>query len=324
MSLNIKTIGVLTSGGDAPGMNAAVRAVVRTAIFKGMRVFGIRSGYHGLLHNDIFEMNIRSVSEIIHRGGTTLYTARSTEFATRAGVLRAKEVCEQNGIDALVVIGGDGTFRGGLDLTRVGIPCVGIPATIDNDIACSDYSIGFDTALDTAIEMVDRLRDTIASHNRCSVVEVMGNDAGHLAAHIGLSTGALATIVPEIKCDIDRDIIDRMLYTQRSGKKHFIIIVAEGCGLTNEIAEAIRSRTGIESRVTVLGHVQRGGRPTGRDRVMATEMGHHAVELLAEGKGGRVVAFKHGQIMDFDFEEALSMKKSLDLRAFNISNMISL
>ena len=320
----INCIEILTSGGDAPGMNAAVRAVVRTAIFKGMRVFGIRSGYQGLMNNDIFEMNIRSVSEIIHRGGTALYTARSKEFATRAGVLRAKEICEQRGIDALVVIGGDGTFRGGLDLTRVGIPCVGVPATIDNDIACSDYSIGFDTALDTAIEMVDRLRDTIASHNRCSVVEVMGHEAGHLAAHIGLSTGALATIVPEIKCDIDRDIIDRMLLTQRSGKKHFIIIVAEGCGITNEIAEAIRSRAGIDTRVTVLGHVQRGGSPTGRDRVMATEMGHYAVELLADGKGGRVVAYKHGQIMDFDFEEALSMKKSLDLNAFNISNKISL
>ncbi len=324
MSLNIKTIGVLTSGGDAPGMNAAIRAVVRTAIFKGIRVYGIRRGYAGLLNNDVFEMNIRSVSEIIQRGGTTLYTARSAEFATRAGVRKAKEICELNGIDGLVCIGGDGTFRGALDLSRLGVACIGVPATIDNDIACTDYTIGFDTACNTAVEMIDKLRDTISSHDRCSVVEVMGHKDGTLAANIGLACGAMVTLVPEVKFDLEKDVIDRMLYTQRSGKTHFIVVMAEGCGKSNEVADFIKSRTGIDTRVTVLGHVQRGGTPNARDRVMATRMGYYAAELLADGKTNRVVVFKHGQIMDFDIEEALAMKKSLDMEMFKISNTISL
>ena len=324
MALDIKSIGVLTSGGDAPGMNAAIRAVVRAAIFKGIRVYGIRRGYAGLLNNDVFEMNIRSVSEIIHRGGTTLYTARSPEFATRAGVRKAKEILEMNGIDGLVCIGGDGTFRGALDLCRLGVSCIGVPATIDNDIACTDYTIGFDTAANTAMEMIDKLRDTISSHDRCSIVEVMGRNDGTLAANIGLSCGAMATLVPEVKYDLEKDVIDRMLYTQRSGKSHFIIVMAEGCGASAEAAEFIKARTGIDTRITVLGHVQRGGSPTARDRVMATRMGYYAAQLLADGKTGRVVVFKHGQIMDLDFEEALAMKKSLDMEACRISNSISL
>ena len=324
MSVDIKAIGVLTSGGDAPGMNAAIRSVVRTAIYKGIRVYGIRRGYAGLLNNDIYEMNIRSVSEIIHRGGTMLYTSRSDEFATRQGIQRAKEVCQQNGIDALVTIGGDGTFRGAHDFSEVGVPCIGIPGTIDNDIACSDYTLGYDTALNTAIEMIDKLRDTIQSHDRCSVVEVMGHKAGYLAADIGIACGALATLVPEVKYDIDRDVVERMLYTQRSGKSHFIIVMAEGAGDSNEVASEIKTKTGIDTRVTVLGHVQRGGSPNGQDRIMATRMGYHAVELLANGTTNRVIAFKHGQIMDFDIEEALSMKKNLDMELFTISKMISL
>ena len=324
MSVEIKTIGVLTSGGDAPGMNAAIRAVARTAIYKGMRVYGIRKGYAGLLANDMFEMNIRSVSEILHRGGTMLYTARCLEFNSREGVQKAKEICLKNGIDGLVCIGGDGTFRGALDLSRAGIPCIGVPGTIDNDIACSDYTIGYDTAINTAVEMIDKLRDTIQSHARCSVVEVMGNKVGFLAQNIGIACGALMTLVPEIKYDLDRDVVERILYTQRSGKTHFIIVMAEGCGSSQDVADFIQTRTGIETRVTVLGHVQRGGIPTARDRVMATEMGYRAVELLENGLGSRVVVYKHGEIMDFDIEEALAMNRTLDLSRFEMTKMISL
>lgn len=324
MSVEIKTIGVLTSGGDAPGMNAAVRAVARTAIYKGMRVFGIRKGYAGLLANDMFEMNIRSVSEILHRGGTMLYTARCLEFNSSEGVQKAKDICIKNGIDGLVCIGGDGTFRGALDLSRAGIPCIGVPGTIDNDIGCTEYTIGYDTAINTAVEMIDKLRDTIQSHARCSVVEVMGHEVGFLAQSIGIACGALMTLVPEVKYDLDRDVVERILYTQRSGKTHFIIVMAEGCGSSQDVADFIQTRTGIETRVTVLGHVQRGGIPTARDRVMATEMGSKAVELLENGQGSRVVVYKHGEIMDLDIEEALAMKRSLDLSKFEMTKMISL
>lgn len=324
MSVEIKTIGVLTSGGDAPGMNAAVRAVARTAIYKGMRVYGIRKGYAGLLANDMFEMNIRSVSEILHRGGTMLYTARCLEFNSTEGVQKAKDICVKNGIDGLVCIGGDGTFRGALDLSRAGIPCIGVPGTIDNDIACTEYTIGYDTAINTAVEMIDKLRDTIQSHARCSVVEVMGHKVGFLAQSIGIASGALMTLVPEVKYDLDRDVVERILYTQRSGKTHFIIVMAEGCGSSQDVADFIQTRTGIETRVTVLGHVQRGGIPTARDRVMATEMGYKAVELLEDGKGSRVVVFKHGEIMDLDIEEALAMNRTLDLSKFEMTKMISL
>jgi len=323
MANEIKTIGVLTSGGDSPGMNACIRAVARGALFKGMRVMGVRRGYVGLLNNDMFEMHIRSVSESIHRGGTILYSARSAEFATDEGLERAKQVCVENGIDGLVTIGGDGTFRGARDLCDRGVSCIGIPGTIDNDINCTDYTIGFDTAMNTAMELVDKLRDTTQSHNRCSVVEVMGHNTGYLAINIGVACGALSIIVPEQQYDLERDIISRMLHTQRTGKKHFIVIMAEGCGSAYELAKEIEDRTGIVSRATILGHVQRGGTPTIRDRLMATEMGFHAVELLEQGASNRVVAYRGGVITDFDITEALNMKKTVDNKLLEMSQMIS-
>lgn len=323
MSNEIKTIGILTSGGDAPGMNAAIRAVARAAIYKGMRVMGIRRGYNGLLTGDMYEMHIRSVSEIIHRGGTILYTARCKEFETEEGLEKAKQVCIENGIDGLVTIGGDGTFRGARDMCDRGVSCVCLPGTIDNDIACSDYTIGFDTAMNTALELVDKLRDTTQSHNRCSVVEVMGHRSGYLACNIGVACGALSIIVPEIEFDVERDIVNRMLYTQRTGKKHFIVVMAEGCGSASELSAEIEKRTGIETRATILGHVQRGGSPTIRDRVMASEMGFHAVELLEQGIGNRVVAYSKGVITDYDISEALEMKKALNRTLLEMSQMIS-
>ncbi|MEG0750794.1 MAG: 6-phosphofructokinase [Oscillospiraceae bacterium] len=319
-----KTIGILTSGGDAPGMNAVIRAVARAAIFRGMRVVGVRRGYNGLITGDIFEMNIRSVSEIIHRGGTVLYTDRCLEFQTPEGVATAVATCKEHGIEGLVTVGGDGTFRGARDICSSGISCIGIPATIDNDIACSDYTIGFDTALNTATEMVDKLRDTTQSHNRCSVVEVMGHRSGYLAINTGVACGALTIIVPELEYDFERDVIERMIHTQRTGKRHFIIVMAEGCGSAYELAKKIEERTGIVTRATILGHVQRGGTPTNRDRVMASRMGFHAVELLEQGIGNRVVAYKHGEITDFDITDALEMKKAIDLKLLRMSEMISI
>lgn len=289
--MSTKKIAVLTSGGDAPGMNAALRAVVRAGISYGMEVYGVRRGYNGLLNGDMFPMNLRSVSDIIHRGGTFLYTARSPEYNTPAGVKKAADKCREMGIDGVVVIGGDGSFRGARDLTNAGIPCIGIPGTIDNDIACTEYTVGFDTAMNTAMEMVDRLRDTTESHDRCSVVEVMGRRCGDIALQTGIAVGATAILVPEVPYDFERDVIQRMKFTQKTGKKHFIIIVAEGVGGVDKLAKDIQEQTGIESRATVLGHVQRGGSPTLRDRVMASRMGYHAVELLDKGIGNRVVAY---------------------------------
>lgn len=324
MSNEIKTIGVLTSGGDAPGMNAAIRAVVRSALYKGMRVMGIRRGFNGLITSDMYEMHIRSVSEIIHRGGTILYTARSKEFETEEGMEKARQVCLENGIDGLVTIGGDGTFRGARDMCDRGIACIGIPGTIDNDVSCSDYTIGFDTAMNTAMEMVDKLRDTTQSHNRCSVVEVMGHNSGYLASEVGIACGALTIILPEVEFDIDRDIVNRMLHTQRTGKKHFIIIKAEGsAGDANELSAEIQKRTGVDTRATILGHVQRGGRPTIRDRVMASEMGFHAVNLLEQGIGNRVVAYKNGEITDFGITEGLAMTKTINKQLLEMSLQIS-
>ncbi|NLL92273.1 MAG: 6-phosphofructokinase [Ruminococcaceae bacterium] len=324
MTQEFKTIGILTSGGDAPGMNAAIRSVARSAIYKGFRVIGIRRGYHGLINEDMFEMNIRSVSEIIHRGGTVLYTARSPEFKTKAVLEEAKEICERNGIDVLVCIGGDGTMRGALALSEVGIPCVGIPGTIDNDLGCSDYTIGYDTAMNTAMEMIDNLRDTAQSHDRCSVVEVMGRNAGYLAVTTGVACGALAILVPEIPYDLDKDVIEKMLFTKGIGKRHFIVIVAEGSGSAVEIAEFIESRSGIEATPTVLGHVQRGGRPTTRDRHLASIMGFRAVELISSGVANRVIAHKFGKIVDFDIAEALKMKKTIDPTLLEMSQRISI
>ena len=324
MGIEMKTIGVLTSGGDAPGMNAAVRAVVRSAINKGMRVLGIRRGYSGLLTGDAFEMNLRSVSDIIQRGGTILYTARCPEFTTEEGQNRGVKMCQELGIDGLVVIGGDGSFRGARDLSVKGIPCVGIPGTIDNDIASTDYSIGFDTAVNTVLESVDRIRDTSQSHDRCSVVEVMGRGAGYIALHSGIACGALSVLVPEVPYDFQRDIVDKMKKTLKAGKQHFIIIVAEGVGHTQELTQRIEEATGITSRLTVLGYVQRGGVPTARERVMASRLGYRAVELLHNGIGNRVVGVQQDQIVDYDIVEALKMIKHFDIDLYKMANVISL
>ncbi len=320
----IKTIGVLTSGGDAPGMNPAIRAVVRAAIFNGFNVKGIRHGYNGLLKEDIFDMNLRSVSEIIHRGGTMLYTARSMEFMTEEGQEKAAANCRKHGIDALVVIGGDGSFRGALAMAKKGIKCIGIPGTIDNDIACSEYTIGFDTALNTAMDMIDKLRDTTQSHERCSVVEVMGRHAGYIAVNTAIATGALCVLVPEQSWDIDRDVVARIKETQAEGKKNFLIIVAEGAGKALKIAEEIQEKTGLDTRGTVLGHVQRGGSPSMRDRVVAAQMGVHAIELLQAGVYNRVVALKSDVVVDYDITEALNMHKDLDPMLVGVAKVISI
>jgi len=315
----MKTIGVLTSGGDAPGMNAAVRAVVRTAIAKGMKVKGIYRGWNGLIEGDIVDFGVRSVSDIIHRGGTVLYTARSPKFKTEEGMQAAIENCKKHGIEGIVVIGGDGSFRGARDLSLRGIPCVGVPGTIDNDIASTEYTIGFDTAMNTAMEMVDKLRDTTQSHDRCSVVEVMGRHAGFLALQCGISVGATAIIVPEVEYNLN-DVIAKIKASQTTGKQHFIIVVAEGVGGVEDIAKKIEEATGIESRATILGHVQRGGRPTVRDRVYATRFGYAAVELLDKGIGNRVVGMNHGEIVNYDIFEALNMKKPFDTEMFEVAS----
>lgn len=318
----IKKIGVLTSGGDAPGMNAAVRAVVRTALSKGMEVYGIRRGYVGLITGDIFQMDERSVSDIIHRGGTVLYTARCPEFRTEEGVEKARAKCEELGIEGLVVIGGDGSFRGAADLSAKGMLCVGIPGTIDNDIACTDYTIGFDTAMNTAMEMVDKLRDTSQSHDRCSVVEVMGRGAGHIAVNTGIACGATDIITKEVPYDIDK-IAKVMLEKKAKGKQHFVVIVAEGIGHSQEIATMLQEKTHIETRATILGHVQRGGNPTLRDRVEATRMGYYAVELLEQGVGNRVVGIKDSKLVDYDIQEALQMQKPYDEKLHHIAEQIA-
>ncbi len=322
----MKTIAVLTSGGDAPGMNAAVRAVVRTACENGIKVYGVVRGYNGLINGDFIEMNLRSVSDIIHRGGTMLYSARSPEFATEDGMRKAIRTCKEYGIDGVVVIGGDGSFRGARDLSERGIPCVGIPGTIDNDIACCDYTIGYDTCMNTIMDMVDRVRDTTESHDRCSVVEVMGRRAGWLALNSGIAVGATAILIPEVPFDIQRDVIERMRRTQATGKVHFLIIVAEGVGVNvTDLAKEIEEKTGVESRAMILGHVQRGGSPTVRDRVMASRMGHYAVKnVLMKGMGNRVVAAQKDEIVDYDIFEALNMKKHIDMNLYNLAHEISI
>ena len=320
----IKTIGVLTSGGDAPGMNAAIRAVVRAGCELGMKVYGIRRGYNGLMENDMFEMNLRSVSDIINRGGTILYSARSPRFKTDEGMQAAIRTCRERGIEGLVVIGGDGSFRGARDLSLKGLPCVAIPGTIDNDIGCCDYTIGYDTAMNTIMSMVDRIRDTAESHDRCAVVEVMGRGAGYLALSAGIACGATSILVPEIPYDFDRDVIERMKRTQRSGKVHFVIMVSEAIGGVDEMAKRIQAETGVESRATILGHVQRGGSPTAKDRIVASQMGHYAVQLLKNGIGNRVVACQKDNILDFDIFEALNMKSSIDVDMHKMAMEISI
>lgn len=319
----MKTIGVLTSGGDAPGMNAAVRAVVRTAISLGMNVKGIMRGYNGLIEGDIIDLDVRSVSDIIHRGGTFLYTARSPRFKTEEGIQEAIDTCKKEGIEGIVVIGGDGSYRGARDLSNRGIPCVGVPGTIDNDISSTEYTIGFDTAMNTAMEMVDKIRDTAQSHDRCSVVEVMGRHAGYIALQTGIAVGATAVLVPEVDTPIE-DVINKIKETQKTGKQHFIVVVAEGVGGVEEIAKQIEEATGIEARATILGHVQRGGSPTVRDRVRATQMGSAAVQLLNKGIGNRVICMRDGKITNEDIFEALNMKKEFDYDMLDVANHTSI
>ena len=320
----VKCIGVLTSGGDAPGMNAAIRSVVRTAISMGIKVYGIKRGYNGLIEGDLEEMDVRSVSDIINRGGTVLYTARSPKFKTEEGMQQAIDNCKKYGIEGVVVIGGDGSYRGARDLSLRGIPCVGIPGTIDNDISSTEYTIGFDTAMNTAMEMVDKLRDTTQSHERCSVVEVMGRRAGWIALQTGLAVGATSILVPEVPYDMDRDIIAPIRENLSTGKKHFIVVVAEGVGKVDEIAKYIQETTGVESRATVLGQVQRVGRPTVRDREVASRVGYHAVKLLSEGIGNRVVSLRADVIVNDDIFEALNMKKDFDVETYELAKIISI
>lgn len=319
-----KSIAVLTSGGDAPGMNAAVRSVVRAAMYRGMKVIGVYRGYNGLLNKDVKELDLRSVSDTINRGGTVLYTARSEEFKTPEGIEKAAKNCRELGIDGLVVIGGDGSFRGARKLSLAGIPCVGIPGTIDNDISCSEYTVGFDTAMNTAMEMVDKIRDTAQSHDRCSVVEVMGRRCGDIALQTGIACGATSILVPEIECDIERDVISKIYEQKSTGKKHFIIVVAEGVGGVEDLAKYIEKRTGIETRATILGHVQRGGSPTLRDRVIATAMGADAVRLLEKGIGNRVIALKDGRTIDYDILEALEMEREFDKELYQTAMEVSI
>ena len=318
-----KKIAVLTSGGDAPGMNAAVRAVVRTAISFGMEVFGVKRGYNGLLHGEVERMYLRSVSNIIQHGGTALFTARSPEFNTPEGVEKAAANCREMGIDGVVVIGGDGSFRGARDLSNAGIPCIGVPGTIDNDISSSEYTIGYDTAMNTAMDMIDRIRDTTESHDRCSVVEVMGRRCGDIALNTGIAVGAIATLVPEVEIDFERDLIERIKFAQQTGKRHFIVVVAGGVGHTEELCKRIQEETGIESRATILGHVQRGGSPTLRDRVVGSQMGYHAVELLRDGKSNRVVVMQGERITDSDTTEAQNMPRVFDEKLYEISQNLS-
>lgn len=320
----VKKIGVLTSGGDSPGMNAVVRAVVRSANEFGLKVVGVCRGYNGLMNGDCIELDNRSVGDIIQRGGTMLYTARCLEFMELAGQQQGYEMAKKLGLDGLVVVGGDGSFRGAAALSRLGLPTVGIPGTIDNDIVCTDYSIGFDTACNIAMEAVDRLRDTTQSHEKCSLVEVMGRHAGHLALNVGVATGATAVLIPEKEYNLKEDISEKILAAQKSGKTHHIIIVAEGCKDTvAEIAKQIEADTGISSRLTVLGHIQRGGAPTVVDRVNATKMGYHAVELLEAGIGNRLVSIKDDHVVDFDIAEGLAMKKSIDEKLYNVCRIVS-
>ena len=312
MESKVKRIGVLTSGGDAPGMNAAIRSVVRTCLHYGIECVGIRRGYSGLIAGDIVKMNSDSVSHILNRGGTVLYTARSEEFKTPEGQAKAGNMCRLLGLDGIVAIGGDGTFRGAMALSQHGVSVVGIPATIDNDIGCTEYTIGFDTASNTAVDAIDRLRDTMQSHERCSVVEVMGRNAGHLALYVGLAVGATAVLVPEEPMDFERDVIEKIREARLNGKTHFMIVVAEGAASALEIGKSIRETIALDPRVTILGHIQRGGTPSARDRVMATRMGFHAVEALAQGKTNRVICAHHGAMIDIDIEEALAMKRGLN------------
>ena len=324
MGNQVKRIGVLTSGGDAPGMNAAVRAVVRTAVNRGIECIGIRRGWNGLINHDFVPMDSNSVSHIIDKGGTMLYTARSEAFMTPEGREKAIATCKLLGLDGIVAIGGDGTFRGALALSRQlaeqgeTLQVVGVPATIDNDVGCSNYTIGFDTACNTAIECVDKLRDTMQSHERCSVVEVMGRHAGYLALYVGISVGATAVLIPERPVDFDRDVVEKIRQARLSGTTHYMVVVAEGAGSAVDIGKRIHEELGIDPRVTVLGHIQRGGSPSARDRETASRMGYEAVQSLAEGRGNRIICTQDGKVVDLDMEEALAMTKVFDMERYRV------
>ena len=322
MAKEVKTIGVLTSGGDAPGMNAAIRAVVRTAINKGMKVKGIMRGYAGLLQEEIVDMDGTSVADTIGRGGTILYTARCPEFMTEEGQKRGAEICRKHNIDGLVVIGGDGSYRGAGKLSALGINTVGLPGTIDLDIACTDYTIGFDTAINTAMEAIDKVRDTSTSHERCSIIEVMGRHAGYIALWCGIANGAEDILLPERYDGNEQMLINRIIDNRKRGKRHHIIINAEGIGHSASMAKRIEAATGIETRATILGYMQRGGAPTCKDRVYASIMGAKAVELLEKGKTNRAAAYPHREFLDFDIQEALNMKKDIPEDQYEISKLL--
>ncbi len=322
METKFKKIAVLTSGGDSPGMNAAVRAVVLSALGRGMEVVAVRRGYAGLMKGDLIPMKAADVSGILGKGGTVLSSARSLEFCTEEGIQKAVKTCKENGIEGIIVIGGDGSYRGAGDLSAHGIPCIGIPGTIDNDISSTDVTIGFDTSLNCVIELIDRLWDTITSHDRCSVVEVMGRHSGYIAIHAGIATGATYVMVPEIEASAD-DCIKKIKDGKAKGKNSFIVVVAEGVGHCKELAERIEKETGIVTRATILGHVQRGGSPTARDRVLASRLGSYAVKLLAEGKGNRIVGTYKDDLVDYDLNEGLAMKKPFPQDAYDLFNEIN-
>ncbi len=324
MAKEIKTIGVLTSGGDAPGMNAAIRAVVREAIVKGLKVKGIKRGYAGLLQEEIVDMEAKDVSDIIERGGTILQTARCMEFTTPEGQQKGAEICKKHGIDGIIVIGGDGSFKGAQKLAALGINTIGLPGTIDLDIACTEYTIGFDTAVNTAMEAIDKVRDTSTSHERCSIIEVMGRGAGYIALWCGIANGAEDILLPE-KYDFDEQkLVNNIIEKRKHGKKHHIIVNAEGIGHSASMAKRIEAATGIETRATILGHMQRGGSPTAKDRVYASTMGALAVDLLCEGKTNRVVGYRHGAFVDFDIDEALAKKKEIPEYEYQIAKNLSI
>jgi len=324
MEKEIKTIGVLTSGGDAPGMNAAIRAVVRKALASGVAVKGIKKGYQGLLNEEIVDMDKQAVSDIIQRGGTILGTARCLEFITPEGQQKGADICRKHGIDGLIVIGGDGSYRGAAALAKHGINTVGIPGTIDLDIACTEYTIGFDTAINTAMQAIDKVRDTSSSHERCSIIEVMGRNAGYIALWCGVANGAEDILLPE-KYDFDEQkIINNIINNRKRGKTHHIIINAEGIGHSTSMARRIEAATGIETRATILGYMQRGGNPTCKDRFYASIMGAYATDILCQGKTNRVVGYQHGQFMDMDIEEALAMVKDIPDYQYEVSRVLSL
>ena len=324
MAKEIKTIGVLTSGGDAPGMNAAIRAVVRTAIARGIKVKGIKKGYQGLLNEEIIDMEAKDVSDIIQRGGTILGTARCLEFKTPEGQKKGADICHKHGIDGMVVIGGDGSYRGAQALSRQGINTIGLPGTIDLDIACTEYTIGFDTAVNTAMQAIDKVKDTSSSHERCSIIEVMGRDAGYIALWCGIANGAEDILLPE-KYDFDeQQIINNIIANRKKGKTHHIIINAEGIGHSVSMARRIEAATGIETRATIHGYMQRGGRPSAKDRYYASIMGAYAVDILRQGKTNRVVGYSKGEFVDYDIEEALNMVKGIDEYEFEVAHLLSI